>query len=132
LRGLPRCLPPSRQTENTDTRTRTTVEILPCRLTPDELLIAGKDASKLVHDMATLEEEKKEKMQEYAARLKGMQNQHSLLSNKVRTETEYRDVECTVTYDYSNGWAITSRIDTGEITDRRPLRAHERQTTMEV
>ena len=101
---------------------------LPCRLTQDEIVQAGKDAQEAHRRIAEIDDRKRA----ITAQLKGeAEEQAGIMSQafaKISSEVEYRPVECEEHIDYDLGTMTVVRTDTGEVVSARPLTVAERQT----
>jgi len=51
-------------------------------------------------------------------------------ASKIRAGYEFRNIECEISKDFTEGMVTTRRIDTGEIVDTRPIAAEERQAEL--
>lgn len=106
------------------------LERLPVKLTDAELLDFGQRLARcqqtLADHLSHAEAVKKDLKTKEAA----IEADRSHLSGVIRDKAELRDVEVERWHDYAAGEYFERRTDTGEITYRRRLESHERQTAL--
>ena len=112
--------------------TRKTSNPVRVALTVDERLAAGDeiaDAQALIQTKtADLDQLKKS----IGADVKGAESVVEARAELLRAGYEVRTVECELTIDYDLGVCFTTREDTGEEVNRRPLRPDERDQELEL
>lgn len=121
---------PSRRADlslSPDTRTRRTAELLPVKLTDDELLAYGCELAREERVLAELQERRKEVTQNIRAEMGEHQARIRKLSRFVESGEEPREVECEELWDYRQGKLVVTRLDTGVVVTERPLTPEERQ-----
>ena len=108
-----------------------TTQLLRCVLTPDETIAAGKELAEATSELKELEEEKSNIVANFKARSTEKEARITVLTNRIRSGYEYRNVECQTTYDSpEEGKKQTVRSDTGEITATEPMTEEEKQRNL--
>lgn len=102
-------------------------ENLKTRLTESELKEYAKSLSEKYLEHGQLEADKKGVVAEYKAKTDILEGQLSLLSQKVSTQHEWRDVECHWDYNWKTGRKRLIREDTGEIVREDKITQQDRQ-----
>lgn len=102
-------------------------ENLKTRLTPQELSDYAKEMSEKYIEHGQLEADKKGVVAEYKGRTEVLEGQLNLLSQKVSTQHEWRDVECHWAYDWKTDKKQLVREDTGEIVKESKITQDDRQ-----
>lgn len=103
---------------------------LSCVLSEPELLAYSRDQSRLLTDRHELEEKKKEVAAEYTSKIKSLDAGINVLTRKIITGSEMRDVKCEVTMRWQTGKKDTVRLDTKELVNTEDIREGERQQRM--
>ena len=104
-------------------------KLLPCKLTEDELLIAGDDMSKLVKKIEQEEALQKEQRAAMKERLDGLNHDLSKLATKVNNKYEDREVDVESKLDGA-GMVSEIRLDTLEVLQIRPATEKEIQAKL--
>jgi hypothetical protein len=104
-----------------------TTKRLPVQLTEEDLRDRGDALAASVQQTAALTEEKKAQDAEINGKIKLSKEITRKLAGILASKTEEREVECDVTKDYKGNTVTTSRSDTGEVVDTRPMTPDERQ-----
>ncbi len=102
-------------------------ENLKTRLSESELKQYAKDMSEKYIEHGQLEADKKGVVAEYKAKTDTLEGQLSLLSQKVSTQQEWRDVECHWEYNWKTDKKRLIRQDTGEVTREDKITTNDRQ-----
>lgn len=102
-------------------------ENLKTRLSESELKEYAKTLSEKYLEHGQLEADKKGVVAEYKAKTDTLEGQLSLLSQKVSTQHEWRDVECHWDYDWKTDKKRLVREDTGEIVREDKITQQDRQ-----
>ena len=103
---------------------------LSCVLNESELLAYSLNQSRLLTDKHELEEKKKEVAAEYASKIKSLDANINVLTRKIITRSEMRDVNCEMTMRWQTGKKDTVRLDTMELINTEDIRESERQQRM--
>jgi len=107
------------------------VRQLRVNLTNDEIRERGKIAAKLVGEIGTLQDEKKQSAKHYVAEIDSRQTQVKHLSYTIDSGFEERDVTCLVMLDSPQvGLKTTVRLDTGEEVETEAMTDSDRQRTL--
>lgn len=105
---------------------------LPCILTDEEKLNLGQEVGKESQELQEATDRKKEVTAQLTAEVEShraaVQRLGSLLSNGF----EYRPVKCEMRIDRKKDLVVTTRTDTGEVIERRPLRPSEMQNSLDL
>ncbi len=102
-------------------------ENLKTKLTRPELEEYAKSLSEKYIEHGQLEADKKSVVSEYKAKTDTLEGQLSLLSQKVSTQHEWRDVKCHWDYNWKIDKKIFIREDTGEIVCEDKITSQDRQ-----
>jgi hypothetical protein len=102
-------------------------ENLKTKLTPKELADYAQTLSEKYIENVQLESDKKGVMAEYKAKIDVILGQMGLLSQKVSTQCEWRDVECHWAYNWKTDRKELVREDSGEIVKEEKISQADRQ-----
>ena len=102
-------------------------ENLKTKLSPKELADYATTLSEKYIDNVQLEADKKGLVAEYKAKIDVLLGEMSLLSQKVSTQHEWRDVECHWVYNWKTDKKVLAREDTGEIVREDKITQADRQ-----
>lgn len=102
-------------------------ENLKTKLSEPELKEYAKSLSEKYIEHGQLEADKKGVVAEYKAKTDTLEGQLSLLSQKVSTQHEWRDVECHWDYNWKTDRKRFVREDTGEIVREDKITQQDRQ-----
>ncbi len=102
-------------------------ENLKTRLTPKELADYATALSEKYIDNVQLEADKKGLVAEYKAKIDVMLGEMGLLSQKVSTQHEWRDVDCHWGYNWKTDKKVLVRQDTGEVVREEKITQTDRQ-----
>jgi hypothetical protein len=102
-------------------------ELLPCTLTPEELIERGTQLEAALAVVDTITAERKKANDGFKARTELAMERVGELRDAVRTGKEEREVECIESFELRLGCARTVRVDTGEYIRERALRQSELQ-----
>lgn len=116
--------------DNDSERRRT--RCLPCPMTDEERRDLGASIAKLVGDAEDLEAEKRSIASDYRARADKLAEKIQTKSRALRRGTVDRDVEVEVFDDLAHAERVVTRLDTGEVVERRTLSARELQELRQV
>lgn len=115
-------------TAPTKPRTKATKSNLAYHFTEAELLALGKELGESQLKLRQLDDDRKMVADEWKAKISSAEAHINSLSNKTSSGYEYRDIECTVTYDDPiPGDKTLRRNDTGEIVRVFPMDENEKQ-----
>lgn len=103
---------------------------LACPLTERELLERGARLADLHHDLADLENAKKDTAAAFKARIETIESEAQGLARQIRGRAEYRDVEVKREKDFARNVEEVIRLDSGEVVATRALTPQERQEEM--
>ena len=105
---------------------------LPVVLTDSELLDYSRELARNQCEKTEKEDKKKEVVAEYTAELKKFEADIAVLSRKITTGTEQRDVDCAWEYDWLEGSKKLIRLDTEEVVREATIQGGERQQHFDV
>lgn len=109
-----------------------TTALLDCNLTKDERLEFADKLAKVNQDIIAEEARQVSIKQEIKAKLTELQARRELLAVIVQRKSETREIEVEAVLDYEKEECRWTRIDTGEVINRRPMNDDERQMEAEV
>lgn len=110
--------------------TSTSIEQLPCELTPEEILRKSREMTQLAREKAVLVEQKKQVASEMKNQIADKDAQINKLINEVHTGEELRPIECFERPNYADNVVHLVRTDTAEIVRTRGMHPSERQTAL--
>ncbi len=102
-------------------------ENLKTKLSPAELTAYAKDMSEKYIEHGQLEADKKGVVAEYKGKTDVLEGQLGLLSQKVSTQQEWRDVECHWAYNWTTDKKALIREDTGATVREDKISQADRQ-----
>jgi hypothetical protein len=102
-------------------------ENLKTKLSDPELKEYAKTLSEKYIENVQLEADKKGVMAEYKAKIDVKLGEMGLLSQKVSTQHEWRDVECHWGYNWKTDKKVLVRQDTGEVVREEKITQADRQ-----
>lgn len=103
-------------------------QTLKCLLTEPQLLIYGARLAECSQKLGAIEAEKKRVTDDFKAQTSMAESEIGILSNKISTRSEYREVECSIVLgDPKDGIKTTYRDDTSEQIAIGPMTAEEKQ-----
>lgn len=106
---------------------------LRCIFTQPELLERSKQLAEANRKVAELENDKSRAMNEYKSRISTTALEVSVLSEKVTTGYEFRDVACRVRYDHpKSGKKTIIRLDTNEEVGVHDMNNEEKQLKLSL
>jgi hypothetical protein len=105
---------------------------LSCDLSEKEIAVYSQELARVTGEQFEIENEKKESMSTFTARLNKCVADRNVLARKVITKKEDRQVECDLDFDYTKGMVYTVRMDTGVTIDQRKLTDDERQQRLDL
>jgi len=105
---------------------------LPCVVTDSECLELAKQMSQLCKQKDDVEAEKARVGREFQKRIKDLSGEISGIKDVINTGLVNRHIACEKAFDYRNKLCITTRIDTGEIVEERPLYEDELQEEFDL
>jgi len=100
---------------------------LPVELTEQELQAIAWKMARIDESIDETEEEQKRVSGGYKSKVASMQAQKNVYRRTVLDKKEYRDVECSIEFDYGHQEVITTRDDTDEEIERRTMTKDELQ-----
>lgn len=98
---------------------------LPCVLNEEQLLLKGSKLAAGVHDLESLDAEKKAWMAEWNGRKEAVSGRVLLLKDEVKNQRETRPVPCYWVAE-THRW-LCLRSDTNAVVDEQPITASDRQ-----
>lgn len=109
-------------------RTKKFKQQLDYHFTHDELLVIGKELGECQLKLRQLDDDRKMVADEWKAKISSAENHITSLSNKTSSGYEYRDVECTITFDAPvAGEKTVTRNDTGAVVKILAMEDFEKQ-----
>jgi hypothetical protein len=105
-------------------------ETLKCVLDNEELLRTGSELARALDESTALESELQSIKDSFKGKITTVDAKVSSLKAIVRDKCDYRKVDCEEIFDNDAGIVTKTRLDTGEIIDKRKMTAKERQSKM--
>jgi hypothetical protein len=106
---------------------------LECKFTESEIKDFSRTLAYECRQVAQLEEQKKEVVSDFKAKIDAKHSLISMLSNNVNNGYEYRNVDCEVELDTpKKGIKTLTRIDTGAEVEVTKMTESDRQTELEI
>lgn len=100
------------------------------RLTENEVMNYSRELAKQSQDLEQIKKDKADITKKYASQIATAEAQIAVLSRKISTGEEDRDVECWWDYDYQAGKKTLVRGDTGEVVATAIITGEERQKSL--
>lgn len=101
---------------------------LRCLLTDEEKLASGKELAEASTQMRQIAEDKQRVVKDFGSRLSACEATISVLSNKIATGYEFRDVDCRIEFNEPKaGRKTVVRLDTAEKVNVEDMTADEMQ-----
>ena len=107
-------------------------EFVRCELTEQELLECSKESARAYSSKARIESDLEGIKKRFKADLEKQENIIKNKSELINCGYEYRDIVCTLTYDWAKGIKTLARLDTGEVVKETPIETFERQKTIKA
>jgi Sigma-70, region 4 len=104
--------------------------LLPCALTPEEILARADQVARLHAEAAQLREKKKQATGEIGAEIARVEGEIGALVSQIRARSETRPVVCVEEPDFREGIVRTRRLDTRELAGTRPMTKADRQPNL--
>lgn len=99
--------------------------------TREESFEIARRLAERTNEIATLEDEKSRATKDYTARIKTVENDVALLSQRVREGYEFRDIDVEVKFDTPEpGKKTIIRLDTKEVVEVCAMNSEERQASL--
>ncbi len=100
--------------------------------TEDEIKELGRSLAKVFSDHSEAEGRLKSVSIQVKAEITALEGTMTMMSEKIRSGYEHRNIECKKEFDYKAGYVIVTRLDTGEVIEERPMDAEETQRKLEL
>ncbi|MCK5236445.1 MAG: hypothetical protein KAR06_05600 [Deltaproteobacteria bacterium] len=107
-------------------------KVLPVKLTQEEVLHYSKELAKETQDLEEIEKRKKDVMADFGSQILKHKSEVGVLSRKISTGEEYRDIECEWNFDWKDGRKRLYRTDTGELLQTDKISDYERQQKLDL
>lgn len=101
--------------------TRKDVRHLKVVLTSDELEERADRSSHVWAEYCATEAEMKTIAGNYKAKIAELRGKHDVLEREIRDKCTYRDIECSIEYNYDTRKVTARRNDTGEVVEERDM-----------
>ena len=105
---------------------------LPVRLTDGEVLDVSRKSAELHRQRGYIEDEKKESASLYEGKIEALDKEISEMQNVIRSQQEWRTVQCEKKMHFDIGQVTITRLDTGDIVETRPMTREERQMSLQI
>lgn len=102
-------------------------QVLPCKLTPDEVRERGEELASVLGQLKELDARESEFKADLKSKRTPLESQRDYLRDVVNAKQESRGVEVELWADFTTGNVEFIRQDTGECITSRGLRPEERQ-----
>lgn len=109
---------------------RSTVMVLPVKLTEHEMAAIGRKIGEAQREADEIEAKAKAASDQWNDKLRGVEARMRELAAIAYAGQEDREVECAEEHDYRLGVVRTRRSDTGEVVSERAMFSHERQGSL--
>ncbi|HXU04975.1 MAG TPA: hypothetical protein VN903_28640 [Polyangia bacterium] len=103
---------------------------LPCLLTDSEFRDRAKQLANVEADMGALDARHESMKQQIKQETAALESRRAELSGIVDRGSEFRMVAIEIRHNFATGRVLTTRLDTGEIYNDRPMTADERQRSL--
>jgi hypothetical protein len=113
--------------------TKKSTRNLPYRFTDEELLGIGKELAERTEQLTALESDKKRVVSDFAAKIAGKESDISVLTNKIRSGYEYRELPVTeVMHTPKPGLKQIIRDDDGKVAGEERMTNSELQEELQL
>ena len=112
---------------NNGVTTKQAVRTLPCKLSDDEIRLRGIDLAHANTEFAETKEAQKEAAKNFRDALDRINDRIHELKNAVSNGVEIRDVDVEFKIDAYLGGVTITRLDTGEVVEKRQATSAELQ-----
>ncbi len=113
--------------------TKPTKRNLQYQFTQPELIAIGKDLGESVRNLRQLDDDFKMIRDEWKAKISAAEAHVASLSNKTASGYEFRDIDCTVTFNEpKSGYKTIRRDDNGEFVQSLPMEEREMQSELDL
>jgi hypothetical protein len=102
------------------------------KFTEDEIKELGKSLAKAFSDHSEAEGHLKSASTQIKAELSALEGNMTMMSEKIRSGYEHRNIDCRKEFDYRLGTVTITRLDTGEVVEERPMDAEETQRKLDL
>jgi hypothetical protein len=117
----------SKATKQTDkTVVRKVTKALACKLTDIELLAYGRDVAQAYADLSGTKSELDKIKKEYAGKVTEHEGKIAVLSARLGSGMETRDVACEEVKNWTKATYTVTRLDTLDVIEARPMREDEK------
>ena len=99
-------------------------------LTEKEVLVYSKQLAKANQDVGQIEAQLKEVKDDFKARASKVEAEIDILSRKVSTGEEYKEVQCFEQFNWKDGTKEIIREDSGEVVASYDITEYEKQEHM--
>jgi hypothetical protein len=113
-------------------RKKTEKMLLECILTDPEKLAYGKELTQKISEKCRHEASLKSYSTQAKAEITSCDGRIAGLAEKLNAGIEYREVECSVSYDFESRKKLFTRTDTGEIVKEVSIGDDELQEELDV
>ncbi len=100
--------------------------------TEDEIKELGRSLAKVFSDHSEAEGRLKSVSTQIKAEITSLEGIMTMVSEKIRSGYEHRNIDCKKEFDYRLGSVTIIRLDTGEVVEERPMDAEETQKKLEL
>ncbi len=100
--------------------------------TEDEIKELGRSLAKVFSDHSEAEARLKSVSTQVKAEITALEGTMTMISEKIRSGYEHRNIECKKEFDYKLGTVTITRLDTAEVVEERPMDAEETQRKLEL
>lgn len=105
---------------------------LKCELSESEVLMAGENMANAERNVTELQNELTAMKKQFNGRIEEQVAALGRYANLVRDKFEYRSTDCEMVFDYKQATVTTTRTDTGDMIESRPMTEDELQMEMDV
>lgn len=97
------------------------------RFSESELMNMREQLASDTIDLDSKRDQKASIAKQFASDIAEIQTRVSSTASKIRSRSEFREIECSITYDFNTRMKTITRLDTGVIVEEIPMTASELQ-----
>ena len=120
----------AKKDETPKVKTTHETRLLKCELTEEEVRVAAQELARNLDELEALDDQLGQVKADFKTQIVSKEAAAKVQRNLVRNKYDYRNTQCSMVLDYTNGTVTVTREDTGEVIKERKMLAEEKQMSM--
>ena len=120
----------AKKDETPKVKTTHETRLLKCELTEEEVRVAAQELARNLDELEALDDQLGQVKADFKTQIVSKEAAAKVQRNLVRNKYDYRNTQCSMVLDYTNGTVTVTREDTGEVIKERKMHAEEKQMNM--